>query len=166
MTELEFEKVCRGPVDAVPDEYIWGTTDASLTPGSRVNANTRTETLNQGYAAFGAAIWIARCGSCAGAGTTRVQSGGSYYGAMDMGGNCYETSIPVHATTFSGLHGDGVLDSSGRWDVSGWTTAYIFRGGYFFSGLSSLRTSDRGANENGGPGGNETGMGRCVRTAP
>ena len=102
---------------------------------------------------------------------------------MDMSGNVYERPITVGNSTgrsFTGTHGDGVLDGNGNANVSNWPTAGAagtigagFRGGYFFTGnpatdeflrvssranASAVRTNDhRGYADAGG---------RGIRTAP
>lgn len=155
MTELEFEKACRGPIDPVANEYAWGTasigTYSNLVNGGTANeisssptANATTRTAN--------ILAPTRVGMFAKAGNTRVQSGATYYGILDMTGNLWERPITVgHPTgrSYTGLHGDGSITTEGNANVSNWPSTGGFgsgyRGGYWFtsSGESVLRIADR-----------------------
>jgi formylglycine-generating enzyme required for sulfatase activity len=120
MTELEFEKVCRGPATPVGGEYAWGTT--ALTSVAAIN-NGGTASETSATAGANAALNGAgplRVGALAGI-TTRAQSGSSYYGAMDMTGNVYERAMTAHPIAlFTGLHGDGTLSAAGNFDLPSW----------------------------------------------
>jgi formylglycine-generating enzyme required for sulfatase activity len=157
MTELEFEKACRGPGNPVVGEYPWGNANVSLIDNFTLNnVGLANEGVASGYDAGGVNgnVWVraggqtmqtvARVGIFAADpnNTGRVTSGGSYYGVMDLAGNAWERVVPVGHTssrTFSGNHGDGVLDSDGYantpfWpgDVFGRTNSNIgvgYRGG-------------------------------------
>jgi hypothetical protein len=131
MTELEFEKACRGTSTPVTEEFAWGNTSytshaTTITNGGLTNevsaasgANTNlTVTTNPGSSPL-------RVGSFATSSSSRTQSGASFYGIMDMSGNVSEqvaTMINYQATTtsYTGIHGNGELTSSGYADVSNW----------------------------------------------
>jgi len=53
----------------------------------------------------------------------RITSGSTYYGVMEMSGNVYDQAISVgriEGRNFTGINGDGILDSNGRNNVSNW----------------------------------------------
>ena len=145
MTELEFEKICRGS-ESAGTEYAWGNTTITYAAGiSGTEDGTETITnedanccyyLNEDEKFFDGdgGYGPLRCGIFATASTNRTQSGASYYGVMEMSGNLWECCITVAkycynnstwnnetgAGSFDGQHGDGVLDASGYANVSNW----------------------------------------------
>ena len=158
MTELEFEKACRGSLFPIQKEYPWGDTtlthldyydgvDGSGTETAfPTNANCHsyyyhsTDTIRYGPA---------RAGIFARSGTTRHQAGAGYYGVMELGGNVYEQAVSVGYTqgrAFNGCHGDGYLQTlQPTWPTS---TGSGKRGGSFTDHYSHnydyrIRTSDR-----------------------
>ena len=167
MTELEFEKVCRGPVTPVKDEYAWGTNAIYYISGSSPlyisGAEDGTEYISNNLSAGAASynntahsggdvgLGPLRCGIFAGkAGTrTRADSGATYYGVMEMSGNLWEWPVTLGNTTgraFTGTHGDGALTSSGNADVGGWpadANGTGRRGGGWNDYSWYLRISDR-----------------------
>lgn len=138
MTELEYEKMCRGPLAPVLSERAWGNTNISIFNSDNpafttaengtevpVNssryANNPTATINGGDGSSGPT----RSGMFArSTTTTRATSGATYYGVMDAGDNLMESYITiahVNGRSFRGNHGDGNLFStSGVADVSFW----------------------------------------------
>ena len=162
MTELEFEKACRGTLVAVPNEYAWGSADISSLAYSLGNSGVNNEDIASNYnTTLGNANYGSTTGSLPGpfrvgifAGNTgntgRTTAGSTYYGIMEMSGNLLERIVTVgHATgrTFSNTHGNGILDITGNADVTSWcpTTASGtgFRGGRWGSGVGFTRVSDR-----------------------
>lgn len=160
MTELEFEKVCRGTMPRVAGEYPWGDTNINQYYSSIVlNPLQPTEVastelngrcaygLNSGNPAYGPL----KVGIFATASSGRSSSGASFYGAMEMGGNVVERAVSVanaSGVTFTGTLGDGTLTPIGDADQSTWpsvTTATGIgqRGGEYVSSPSFVRTSDR-----------------------
>ena len=92
-----------------------------------------------------------RCGSYADLDPGRTNTGGGYYGALDLSGNLWEHTVTVgHASgrTFTGLHGDGELTTNGDADVTAWPGAGAagtgFRGGAWQGADYQVRVSDRG----------------------
>jgi formylglycine-generating enzyme required for sulfatase activity len=152
MTELEYEKNCRGyNIMPVPNEYAWGNTTISGVSAMN-NAATAQETPQNGNAAYyDPGSYLSRptrCGAFARDTTTlRTESGGSYYGVLDLSGNVQEYAITVGNTTgraFTGLHGDGNLNANGEADVANWATGGLaYRGGYYSDSNAQLRVSDR-----------------------
>lgn len=177
MTEMEFEKICRGTVAAVTGEFAWGNTSRTQTTGL-TNAGLANEVASNAGAncIFGTnnpTGGPGRVGMFAGAATTRAQAGASFYGVMEMSGNMAERVISLTGTdgrTFTGTHGDGTIGTAGEPVVTGWpsstsSTASSVRGGGFVSGSTSLVVSDR-QDFGDVSGRNVSYGGRGVRTAP
>lgn len=149
-TELEYEKACRGYNQvAVPNEYPWGNTSITATT-STTNSGLANETAVNGNANYNNSTAIPlRCGIYATNSSNRQQSGGTYYGIMDMGGNVMEITVSVggpQGRTFTSSHGDGNVDVNGDGDVATWPSnsfGYSLRGGYFADAPERLSTSDR-----------------------
>jgi formylglycine-generating enzyme required for sulfatase activity len=148
MTELEFEKACRGTLYPVANEYAWGTssivtysnllnagTTNEVSSAATANATTRTQNV----------LAPTRVGMFAKPDNTRIQSGATYYGILDMTGNLWERPVTVGNPTgrsYTGQHGDGTITSEGTSNVTNWPLAggigSGYRGGYWNS------TSDEG----------------------
>ncbi|MBF0571353.1 MAG: hypothetical protein HQL12_05725 [Candidatus Omnitrophica bacterium] len=143
MTELEFEKMSRGPLLPNPGEYVWGTqtiTAAAAISGttedgtetitsSNANANYNNTTFSGGDSSLGVGYNMGslRGGIFAVSNSTRASSGASYYGVMDLGGNLKERVVTIGNSTglaFSGNEGVGNLNTTtgyeGNANVAGW----------------------------------------------
>jgi formylglycine-generating enzyme required for sulfatase activity len=129
MTELEYEKACRGPVKPVADEFPWGTTGiAGKDPAggkyALTNFNQVTESIswvgdNGPDATRGNAFFAGnnvalggptRVGIFATPESDRVTAGATYWGILDMAGSVGEKAVPVGEAacrSFSGEHGEG-----------------------------------------------------------
>ncbi len=155
-TEMEYEKACRGyNTPAVPNEYPWGnTTIVALSTVTNVGLTNETvatpATANAVITSTYPGNIPARVGIFARTtGSTRVLSGGTYYGVMNMGDNVAEICINAVSTTglaFDGsLHGDGYLAASGSSNITNWTTygAYGWRGTGYDGANADARTSSR-----------------------
>lgn len=129
MSEIEYEKLCRGPLYPVDGEYAWGSTaiiffdlsgaedgteyaEAGKSTGSPANYNNNTFANGDG----GTGPW--RVGAApAGQGGTygyadRANNASGYYGNADLSGNVWERTVTVGNSAglnFAGTHGDGVL---------------------------------------------------------
>lgn len=152
MTELEFEKACRGTRNAYPDEKAWGNSNVTaatgiMNSGFNNESPTNPTTTNVAYNNSTGVQGPLRVGSFAGATTTREQAGATYYGVMEMSGNGWEWVVDVaRATgrTYTGTHGDGVLSASGDYNQSGWPNRGGIRGGSWSNNtLNTLNVSDR-----------------------
>jgi formylglycine-generating enzyme required for sulfatase activity len=161
MTEFEFEKICRGTVAPVANEYVWGTTTILATNSGSIAypgaSNETSLTTGTGLCAY--AVGIAsnrgplRCGFAATSTTNRAQAGASYYGAMDMAGNVMEQCIGgfnYNYSNFTNTNGDGGLTSTGNADNPNWpptgggTGGGIARGGEWYdNGWQYCITSNR-----------------------
>ncbi|MBU3744703.1 MAG: hypothetical protein FGM61_09205, partial [Sediminibacterium sp.] len=124
ITELEYEKACRGDQSPVPDEYAWGNTTATFLAAINNNGQTSessgTTNANANNGSFSGPH---RVGMFATSGSSRAQSGSSYYGVMDLSGNLWEQVISIGSTggrSFTGATGNGSLASNGFHNVSNW----------------------------------------------
>ncbi len=161
MTELEFEKACRGPQAAVSGEYAWGTATVA---GSDTlsDAGTASEGIATNYSAtVGNAVYFTtgatiggpvRVGIFAanGMNSGRVSAGASYWGIMELSGNVWERPVTFNYSqgrAFTGTHGDGVLAGSGDANAATWPgTDAIgagWRGGSWGYGSDHMQVSAR-----------------------
>ncbi len=158
MTELEFEKACRGPLPPVGGEFAWGTPeviDANtvLLDGSDQETVAEIGTGQTGLASHGydGPRGGLRCGFAAGPSTNRIEAGASYYGIMEMSGNLWEMCVVASSlgVDFRGENGDGILDDSGNgvWRSASEGSGGGYRGGAWNSGIlpgfRDLAVSDR-----------------------
>lgn len=196
MSELEFEKACRGPLYPVSGEYAWGTTSATAA-ATLSGTENGTETVstsnanvvynNQNFSGGDTGTGPVRAGIFATASTTtREQTGGSYYGVMEMSGNLWEHVVTLGNATgrgFAGTHGDGILTNIASYygnatntdwpgvnatqsrGVTGATGAGLKGGGWINTSSQLLEVSDRTSAA--GPEDDRLSSygGRCVRTA-
>ena len=161
MTELEFEKACRGTLTPVANEFAWGTTSITGATGiSNSGANNEVASNAGANAVFNNNASVQgplRVGSFATASSTREQAGASYYGIMDLSGNLWERTVSVGNATgrnfTAPIHGNGLLTNDGFCDISTWpgfstdkvsgATGAGFRGGAWLDSSIDLRASDR-----------------------
>lgn len=154
MTELEYEKACRGGNNLPsPLEYAWGNTTISpiTTPSNQGAAN---ETWATGNANFTGGPGVPmRCGALATASSDRTSSGATFYGIMEMSGNFPELVVYAGSSegrAFNGLHGDGVLSATAESNTANWSSlsnnyAMTTRGGGYYSPSANLNICDRSA---------------------
>lgn len=190
MTELEYEKACRGTLEAVPSfEFAWGTSTRAFADYTLSNAGLENEQIASNFnISAGNMSYDDTDGNIDGPlrvgifaanpqNTSRLTSGATYYGIMEMTGNVFEQTVTIGNATgriFNGSHGDGVLSANGDHNVPKWPGADAVgagqRGGGWTSSLGSpgayLPLTSRtlaitGVNVRE----NDTG-GRGVRTAP
>lgn len=132
-TETEYEKMCRGNQLPVPNEYSWGTASfyaTVYTPLTNSGGDTELPNSPSASATIGNAVVSSthssgplRSGIFATATSTRVNAGAGYYGIMELSGNVWENAVNVGSVSgrsFTGLHGNGALNSSGHADVDFW----------------------------------------------
>jgi formylglycine-generating enzyme required for sulfatase activity len=156
MTELEFEKACRGKYAISGAEFAWGSITAITAATSLTNSGSNNEVAQSGANCAhnnftGTFLGPVRSGCFANATTTREQSGASYYGIMELSGNVLEQVITLgnpEGRAFTGAVGDGVTDVNGEANQPNWpdkTTALGsgLRGGHWNSTLDYLRVGDR-----------------------
>jgi formylglycine-generating enzyme required for sulfatase activity len=175
MTELEYEKSCRGNQNPVVSEFAWGTTSATALTGLS-NASTMSETASSSSTNIaynnGFTSGPVRTGIFATSSTSRATSGSGYYGNMELSGNLWERVVTLgNATgrTFSGANGNGTLTAAGASDVSGWPSAAGtgWKGGSWLNTTTnSATTSDRAQAANTNNTRSADAGGRGVRTIP
>lgn len=126
MSKLEYEKSCRGPLVPVANEYAWGSTiKTDIQSSAAVNdANGPSESYTANYNGPYINGFTRRCGIFAkNTGSNRLNTGGTYYGAMEMTGNAAE--IVVTDLNYTGVNGDGLLSANGYYDVTQWPTSMM-----------------------------------------
>ncbi|MEX0813693.1 MAG: SUMF1/EgtB/PvdO family nonheme iron enzyme [Chitinophagales bacterium] len=152
MTELEFEKICRGNENFDYKEYAWGNalvSNANNLSQSRTAAEYCTDSISPGhgfanhlYPITSGEYYIEgpiRCGFAANAQSDRLTSGAAYYGVMEMSGNLWEQCVRAYGAgvSFDGKCGDGQLDADGNSNETAWSNGnadlFIFSGGSWFS---------------------------------
>lgn len=159
MTELEFEKACRGTVAPVANEFAWGTNSVNQNAYTITNNGAANEDIASNYSTTeGNAIWGTmggpfRVGIFAGnsSNTGRVSAGASYYGIMELSGSLFERMVTIanaDGRSFSGTHGNGGLDTDGSANASTWpapTTGNgsCNRGGALLFSSTFMRVSHR-----------------------
>jgi formylglycine-generating enzyme required for sulfatase activity len=163
MTELEFEKICRGTLPRVAGEYVWGTTTINqffstsagtnfLKPNEAFNSVVNGACMVNLYSVTsGTPYGPMRVGVFASSSSGRASSGASYYGAMEMGGNVWErvvTTANPTGTAFTGALGDGTLSVIGDANQATWPAPATaigsgYRGGDYTNAPVYVRTSDR-----------------------
>lgn len=156
MTEMEYEKICRGtrlngnPVEPVTNEYAWGTTEivSTYNNSTMTNKNEPNEryvgTVVNGRAAVYNGGLPLRVGAFAEGATGRAAAGAGFYGNMDLTGNVFEMVISVNpnGVGYTGSLGDGVLDVNAGANQADWpsatsTGAYGLRGSAYNIGPGS-----------------------------
>ena len=191
MTEMEYEKACRGSQAAVSNEYAWGTATGTaannITNSGANNESTNTVNANAAFNNQTNVQGPLRVGVFATSSSNRIQSGASYYGIMELSGNLWERTISTFegngTIKFNGLHGDGTLTRWGNANVPNWPgygsggevtdddfdNGTIFRGGSYADNAERMGVSDRllipqSTNSNPKPLNQHKGF-RAVRTA-
>ena len=153
MSELEFEKSCRGNLDPIAGEYSWGTTTVYQNNGI-LNPGANNETvLGNGNCTYGSSSIYPgplRIGALSTQSSSRSSCGATFYGILEMSGNVAERIVNVSSgigRNFNGSYGSGNLDESGNSAVSDWPDFSArgtgIRGGNWNREQSALRISDR-----------------------
>lgn len=162
MTEMEFEKICRGTQTRVAGEYAWGTTEiapinnysAGLINDFQANETYTPATNGACAVAVGSTVGFygpLKVGVFATGTSGRASSGAAYYGVMEMSGNLRErcvTTANATGTAFNGTLGDGTLTANGDSNQATWplpTTAVgiCFKGGDYVGATTQARISNR-----------------------
>ncbi len=159
MTEMEYEKICRGTrlngnaVASLQNEYAWGTTtiahywansmtakDSSTERYVGTVVDGRSYTMNQNYVtAWPSGVRPARVGVFAEGATGRASSGAGFYGNMNLGDNAGEFVICIgtNGVGYTAELGDGILDVNSMANQTTWpapnsNTGLGYRGGYYY----------------------------------
>jgi len=163
ITEMEYEKACRGP-GASANEYAWGTTNITAGTTIGISPENGTEVFTNANANC---TWgnITYTGGDGGQGPVRVgihakinspsreASGATYYGVLDMSGNVWEMVVMVAdgssasnvtASSYDGQWGDGALDwTTGRANQANWPLGASAPVGFGLRGGSWEETDNR-----------------------
>ena len=177
MTELEFEKACRGPVAPVVNEFAWGNGSWTAVTNFFDVDGSGTEIADPSTANCNGNNKIpgpVRCGIYATSVSGRSNAGATYWGIMEMSGDLYEMTVSVGSAAgrqFTGIHGDGMLNPDGSANCGLWpntsATGAGTRGGSWAWSVNSFGVSYRSyANWALSGRGNAGGNVRFVRTAP
>jgi formylglycine-generating enzyme required for sulfatase activity len=127
MTELEFEKACRGPQKPIAHEFPWNTDNK--------NKLQRVVTAN------GDLVWLNGLKESELTDNNRDMYGASYYWVMDLAGSLWERCVTIGDSTgraFKGTHGDGALTGYGFASNADWpkgsteTAGFGFKGGGYY----------------------------------
>lgn len=195
MTELEFEKACRGPEVPIASDYAWHSNKIYLEEYTLVDGGTENEYLqnpatgNLGNCSHAlttghntALDSPLRVGVFATSNSDRTNSGASYFGIMELTGNIQERGVSfgiIEGRTFKGTNGDGLLTEGGNATNLDWpgivpgeesdgvkrTLGSFNRGGDWNDGRYVVHTSSR-IWASFDPYGRNIGAGfRCVRSA-
>jgi formylglycine-generating enzyme required for sulfatase activity len=153
MTELEFEKACRGTNIPVPNEYAWGNTITTQVSTVILNSGFPSEVVNNadiGLSNYNRDTGFGplRCGFAATGTTNRLGAASSYYGVLNMSDNLSERCISIGTTAgraFTGLHGDGNLSATGNGNVVNWPgiSGQSARAGNYLRESSRMAVSNR-----------------------
>ncbi len=189
MTELEFEKACRGTIAPVANEYPWGTTGLAMNTYTLANVGAANEGIATNYSTT---LGNAACGSTIpyggaingpvrvgifaanGSSSSRITAGASYYGIMELGGNVVERPVTIGTgagRSFTGTHGNGALTAAGVSDGATWPSPSNAdgsgrKGGSWASLDEQAQVSNRGSASIFNAVRNDTYGGRGVRSAP
>jgi len=141
MTELEYEKACRGPLKPVANEFAWGTAAIAKADYTLANEGKADERVARNYSttagnanydvtmpdfhggpARGGVSAVPgspmRAGIFATPDSGRLAAGASYWGIMELNGNVREQVVTVghpKGRQFSGTHGAGTLEVPADW---------------------------------------------------
>jgi formylglycine-generating enzyme required for sulfatase activity len=165
MTELEYEKACRGADAPIIDEGAWGTAFGcgnpiltNLTNSGLPNESLTGLCINTGnyFSSFTLSGSTAgarplRCGIYAASAVnkTREETGGTYYGIMEMSGNVEEVVVGLgtaNQRAFTGLHGNGTVTTAGDGNIGNLNINEFCRKGGGNNGqigIHTYRISDR-----------------------
>ena len=141
MTELEYEKACRGPLKPTANEYAWGTGELPDAPWILKLDVTLPVPYPVGIYDKAA----------------RSKASCTYWGIAAMSGHLRERTVAAghkEGRLFTGLCGDGAITVDGLANVPGWpgpTATWPksalagagFRGGPWYTDKARLRVSDR-----------------------
>jgi hypothetical protein len=139
MTEIQFERICRGTTSAGPiipvfGEYAWGNTSIFPSPytftgaftASEVASNASTTLGNAAYGSTTPGFGPLRNGIFATGSSNRTTSGAAFYGVMEMSGGLTEGCVTVGnvaGRSFNKLgtsRGNGTISTTGNADVPHW----------------------------------------------
>jgi formylglycine-generating enzyme required for sulfatase activity len=135
MSELEYEKACRGSQPAVAGEFAWGNTNiiqamtiSGAENGTEIVTDANANCVfndaifsggNGGKGPLRAGIFAASVQPLDAPSEQRQDAGASYYGVMELSGNLWERAATVgneKGRSFTGSHGDGRLTTKSGYE--------------------------------------------------
>lgn len=153
-SELEWEKAARGTLSPVAGEYAWGNNLLNSVGYTISNPGASNEMVTNPGVGIGNGHNIStslgesgrplRCGIFAASAlnASRQETGGSYYGLMEMSGNLYEFVIGVGNSEMRAYfteHGDGLLNANGDGDSRDYPSNSIcIKGGAYIDSFLSV----------------------------
>lgn len=182
MSELEFEKIARGQLASVAQEYAWGQTN--LTAAEAIgnaganNENSSTIGANAVFGNQGAVQGPLRVGAFAADSSFRTGMSAGFWGATELSGNLHERVVNIGTAAgraFTAVLGDGQLIDTGstsalygQTNTPGWpaATGHGLRGGGWQDAALRLRTSDRAEANNSAASRSANTGGRGLRQYP
>lgn len=147
MTEIHFERICRGnttagPIPSVFGEYAWGSGSIANFILLLSGTGSENELASNAHVSLGNANFTAtfpnppfdgplRNGIFATATSSRTTSGSSFYGVMEMSGNVYEACVTIGNVAGRSYHrggpgsgtgafGNGTISANGNADARYW----------------------------------------------
>lgn len=123
MTELEFEKACRGGRKPIANEFPWGNADKLRVERGVNRAGDLGHLGGKPEAELSP--------------KTMAEFGASQYWVMDLAGSLWERCITVGDSTgraFKGTHGDGTISYYGFATNNDWPSGVREQGGFGFRG--------------------------------
>jgi formylglycine-generating enzyme required for sulfatase activity len=159
ITEMEFEKACRGSNNQpIAGEFAWGTNlitnaNSPTNDGTLFEAVSEVPSSGSGLANHGNFVFtegwglrgVLRSGFAAQENSTRLEAGASYYGVMELSGNVWEQTIMIAAggENFTGNFGDGQLAENGDANQPSWcnpstSSGVLLKGGGWGSTISDV----------------------------
>ena len=146
MTELEYEKAARGTAYPTIDDYAWGASNPILatnaTDGgkdSEIATNATANIVSSGSGTGGPL----RVGFASTSTSKRYQSGGSYWGIMELSGNLEERVFSINYTAVTNTCGDGILATNGDANATFNGTYLGWKGGSYAHVITDGKISDR-----------------------
>lgn len=127
LTDLEYEKICRGTDTPTPFQAAWGDFTNTI-PGQRLNTGTSQETVtNAGQHGVTSAIfdgdpskviYTMRVGYQGVNGTTRTSLSAGFYGNLNMSGNVFESYVSLRdaSMAYEGTWGKGSTNIPVDWE--------------------------------------------------
>lgn len=161
MSELEYEKIARGQLASMSNEYAWGQTNLTAAEAiSDAGANNESSSTNGANAVFGNQGSVQgplRVGAFAADSSFRTGMGAGFWGATELSGNLNERVVSIgtaNGRAYTAALGNGQLIDTGsnaslygQANEPGWPAAdavgHGVRGGGWQDAALRLRTSDR-----------------------
>jgi len=136
LNEIEYEQLCRGSENPVPNEFAWGTSGYTSVGIASGSTKGTPEEFLLGAPHIGPLKGSSspmRCGAAATATSNRLTSGASAYGIMELSGNATELVIALRSSSsFTKITGssDGIIDNFGYTNETNWVKEIAQKGGH------------------------------------